>query len=70
MKNPFLTNNGQILDMNQITSIWMEEVPCDEFHIFAQDVKENDWRIAEFTDKDEAKDYIKYIFDFFNASRN
>jgi len=62
----FLTKNYQIIDLENMNSFWIEIVRFDgqseSVYVFAKE-DEMEWRIAEFTKEEDAKDYLKMIYD-------
>ena len=55
----FLTNNFQIIDLNRMISFWIEDIEhLEQFRVFCQDQDKIEWRIAEFTQKQQAQQYI------------
>lgn len=53
----FNTKNSQILDLNNFTSFWIEEVQ-ENYRIFGQDKDKIDWNLADFKREEEAKNYL------------
>jgi len=60
--NWFLTQNFQIIDLYKARSFWIEKCP-DNHSVFCKYEDECEWRIAEFAEEEQAREYITCIFD-------
>jgi len=68
----FKTKNDQVIDLNNMDSFWIEEIPPkNEYHVFAKEDKEEDpidWRLAEFDNQEEAQVYLRKIYLILNET--
>lgn len=68
MSKFFLTENYQIIDLENMNSFWIEIVRFDgqseseSVYVIAKE-DEMEWRIAEFSKEEEAEEYIEFIYE-------